>query len=99
MSTSPELSTTENGSIAWYSEVQFYDFENPANKPADEMIGHFTQMVWKDTCKIGCGWSGNYMVCRYSPAGNILDFEETYVHYIENVCPMSGCPAPVPETI
>jgi uncharacterized protein YkwD len=38
--------------------------------------GHYTQMVWKTTTQIGCGTasSGNsvYLVCRYSPPGNMM---------------------------
>ena len=43
--------------------------------------GHFTQMVWKSTRKVGCasvpcngrhGTPGNYLVCEYSPAGNMI---------------------------
>jgi uncharacterized protein YkwD len=38
--------------------------------------GHYTQMVWKTTTEVGCGTasSGNsvYLVCRYSPPGNMM---------------------------
>ncbi|XP_064470117.1 scoloptoxin SSD976-like [Ornithodoros turicata] len=40
--------------------------------------GHFTQMAWARTTKVGCGATdcprlgGRYMVCNYSPGGNII---------------------------
>jgi len=42
------------------------------------MIGHYTQMVWKNTREVGCATAtGNqgkfeFLVCRYSPPGNTL---------------------------
>jgi hypothetical protein len=40
------------------------------------MVGHYTQIVWKDTKSIGCALAGNgktdFLVCRYGPAGNIV---------------------------
>ncbi|WP_241392649.1 CAP family protein [Rippkaea orientalis] len=39
-------------------------------------VGHYTQIVWKNTKKVGCATSkagGNdILVCRYSPQGNII---------------------------
>lgn len=41
-----------------------------------EDVGHYTQMVWKDTREVGCAIASNrqndYLVCRYLPAGNII---------------------------
>ena len=38
-------------------------------------VGHYSQMIWPTTSRIGCALassrSADYLVCRYSPAGNI----------------------------
>ena len=38
-------------------------------------VGHYTQLVWKDTREVGCTIASNqrrdFLVCRYWPAGNI----------------------------
>jgi len=40
------------------------------------VVGHFTQMVWKNATSVGCAFSSNgktdFLVCRYSPPGNIV---------------------------
>ena len=39
-------------------------------------VGHYTQIIWKDTRRLGCaigqegGW--DYLVCRYAPPGNVF---------------------------
>lgn len=39
-------------------------------------VGHYTQIVWAGTDRVGCGlhrgggW--DYLVCRYSPTGNVM---------------------------
>ena len=44
----------------WYCEIASYDFKNPVFKGGsssncgDGTNGHFTQVVWKDTCQLGC---------------------------------------------
>ncbi|HEY2473724.1 MAG TPA: CAP family protein [Candidatus Cybelea sp.] len=40
-------------------------------------VGHYSQMVWRSTRKVGCagvdGSDGNYrLVCRYRPPGNVI---------------------------
>lgn len=39
-------------------------------------VGHYTQMVWSGTRKVGCAVASNrendVLVCRYWPAGNVI---------------------------
>jgi pathogenesis-related protein 1 len=58
----------------WASEESVYDYE--ANSCAG-VCGHYTQIVWADTTKVGCGLHlcdgltyGNTIVCDYAPGGN-----------------------------
>ena len=64
----------------WYREVKEYDFGSPAFSLE---TGHFTQVVWKATRRVGVGKSESadgkltYIVARYDPPGNVLErFEE-----------------------
>jgi hypothetical protein len=85
----PALSDPEAYQQAWYCEVNNYDFDNPQfeggfTSGCVRVNGHFTQVVWKDTCQLGCGRAtcdmkddkgvvhkGTHWVCRYSPPGNV----------------------------
>ncbi|NRD90837.1 Fis family transcriptional regulator [Sphingopyxis sp. BSNA05] len=39
-------------------------------------IGHYTQIIWPTTRRVGCAMASSahwdYLVCRYSPAGNVM---------------------------
>lgn len=71
--------STEAAIKAWYDEEKLYSYTNPQFSKA---TGHFTQLVWKSTRKVGCavvscnglhGTPGKYVACEYSPAGNIIN--------------------------
>ena len=40
------------------------------------MVGHYTQIIWPTSRRVGCATAINktrdYLVCRYSPAGNVV---------------------------
>eukprot|EP00429_Kryptoperidinium_foliaceum_P075400 CAMPEP_0176222522 /NCGR_PEP_ID=MMETSP0121_2-20121125/20277_1 /TAXON_ID=160619 /ORGANISM="Kryptoperidinium foliaceum, Strain CCMP 1326" /LENGTH=232 /DNA_ID=CAMNT_0017561737 /DNA_START=69 /DNA_END=767 /DNA_ORIENTATION=+ len=69
--------------IAWYDEIKFTDPYGTADSFTDttqpgEAIGHYTQVVWSTSVKLGCGKgkatvggnAGDLWVCQYGPAGN-----------------------------
>ena len=56
----PALSDPDAFQKAWYCEVNNYDFDDPHVVPGftsecKHVNGHFTQVVWKDSCQLGCG--------------------------------------------
>lgn len=68
---------------SWYNEISQYNF---AAGQYSDSTGHFTQMVWKGSKKLGCaiqectasqmglGSQGKaqYVVCNYDPPGNVI---------------------------
>lgn len=66
---------------AWASEAADYDY---ATNTCSGVCGHYTQIVWRSTLRVGCakrvcttgspfGGSGSwtFLVCNYSAAGNV----------------------------
>jgi len=60
--------------VLWINEFPHYN--HGANAcAADQVCGHYTQVVWRDSLSFGCGTqtcgSDFYLVCRYGPPGNV----------------------------
>ncbi|KAL7948460.1 CAP domain-containing protein [Trichoderma barbatum] len=85
----------------WYNDEMenwtFYGLDNPPSGSNLDAWGHFTQVVWKDSTKLGCftakcpagtvlGMQSWYTVCNYSPPGNFGG------KYAENVLKPLGHP-------
>ena len=66
-----------DASIAWYNEIKDYKYSKIKRYRIGPKIGHYTQMVWKDTKKVGIASAVSkngkvYVVARYFPVGNYL---------------------------
>jgi len=70
--------TTQEMVDGWIGEKRFYSYGPfpSGGMIGGHAIGHYTQMIWRDTREIGCamatGHGDDILVCRYSPAGNIV---------------------------
>ncbi|KAL0611454.1 Glioma pathogenesis-related protein 1 [Plecturocebus cupreus] len=64
----------------WYDEIQDYDFKT---RECTKVCGHYTQVVWADSYKVGCAVqfcprvsgfdtlsNGAHFICNYGPGGN-----------------------------
>ena len=54
----------------WFKNGNFPDVATSGKSWSD--VGHYTQMVWRNTKQVGCGQAGNVYVCHYQPQGNFM---------------------------
>ncbi|XP_062971719.1 GLIPR1-like protein 1 [Cynocephalus volans] len=71
--------TPNTAVTAWYNETEFYDFDTLS---CSRICGHYTQVVWANSSKVGCAVticpnlgkaSTVIFVCNYGPAGNFAN--------------------------
>lgn len=63
---------TAKGAVKmWYKEIKNTPGGRGRVSGFGGMTGHYTQLVWKKTKSVGCGYSKGLVVCQYSPAGNV----------------------------
>jgi pathogenesis-related protein 1 len=60
-----------NAAIRMWADEKKYFSRNSVIDRNFSLYGHYTQIVWNTTRKVGCGSYGNYLTCHYDPAGNI----------------------------
>lgn len=69
----------KNGVRAWAQEKSQYQYKANSCAP-NQMCGHYTQMVWKNTRNVGCalarcsvsGQTTEILICQYDPPGNYI---------------------------
>lgn len=66
-----------DASIGWYNEIRDYKYSKFKRNDTGPKIGHYTQMVWKDSKEVGIASAISkngkvFVVARYYPAGNYL---------------------------
>ena len=64
---------------AWASERMMFRrgaFPEVSQTGRWEDVGHYTQMIWPGSTRVGCAIRSSsrndYLVCRYSPGGNVM---------------------------
>ena len=64
---------------AWASEGRWFRrgrFPQVSTTGSWAEVGHYSQMIWPGTIRVGCAVRSSarndYLVCRYSPAGNVV---------------------------
>ncbi|CAN1811414.1 Pathogenesis-related protein PR-1 [Linum perenne] len=63
---------------AWVGEKKSYRYWSNSCGGGSEGCGHYTQIVWRRTVRVGCarvvcnGGKGVFMTCNYDPPGNYV---------------------------
>uniref|UniRef100_A0A4Q8KAS1 U19-Deinotoxin-Dsu1b_1 n=1 Tax=Deinopis subrufa TaxID=1905329 RepID=A0A4Q8KAS1_DEISU len=88
-----------------YDEVVYFDKKLmkpfvPAPEESETTYGHFTQLAWGTSSKVGCGfvmfeddddWNTNFYVCNYGPGGNVRGGEMYKQGATCSQCPSNSC--------
>ncbi|XP_067942176.1 uncharacterized protein [Watersipora subatra] len=76
----------------WHSEVNYFVYGSPP--PNLRSIGHYTQMVWAESTRVGCGvqvcnGTRKFYVCNYAPVGNMADrlYQPYKLGSVDEDCP------------
>ncbi|KAH6689625.1 CAP domain-containing protein [Plectosphaerella plurivora] len=78
MSSVPTDRPFDHASELWIAEKSLYRGGSPVGSGNFESYGHYTQIVWRATQKVGIASATDsqgrvFVVARYSPPGNFLD--------------------------
>lgn len=68
--------STLSAAESWYSEKADYEYQS-FKFPTNPVVGHYTQMIWKNTTAVGAGKAicpngSIIVVANYNPPGNYM---------------------------
>jgi len=66
----PQLNPV-SGVAGWYNKIRYTPGKKGKVLSFSSKTGHYTQVVWKGTKRVGCAKKQHFMVCDYSPPGNM----------------------------
>ncbi|KAK7345630.1 hypothetical protein VNO77_16238 [Canavalia gladiata] len=79
--------TASDATYYWYLEKKWYDFKTLHCAPPPRACGHFTQLVWRDSTRLGCALQhchnravGMLIACEYDPPGNYENENPLQLH-------------------
>jgi len=75
-----------SGVTNWYNEIKYTPGKKGKVTSFNYKTGHYTQVVWKSTSKVGCAKNQNFLVCDYSSPGNFAG------RFAANVKPLGSSP-------
>ncbi|XP_057845629.2 pathogenesis-related protein 1B [Cryptomeria japonica] len=60
---------------SWVDEKKYYNYNSNSCAPGQQ-CGHYTQVVWRNTKKVGCARvkcnnGAIFIICNYNPPGNV----------------------------
>ena len=87
-----DISSAKSSVEGWYSEIKNTPDGSGLVKNGDTIlgvVGHYTQVVWTSSVRLGCGISGlpsggTMVVCQYGPGGNYRNRYDTEVPCIRS---------------
>ncbi|XP_054709530.1 CRISP/Allergen/PR-1-like [Uloborus diversus] len=86
----------------WYDELQYFSkglIDPFVTPPSDPTYGHFSQLAWAESWKVGCGYVlhqegatlKKLYICNYGPAGNMLPGSMYKIGQPCSACPVNSC--------
>lgn len=77
-SSSYDIHNATDAFRSWYEEKNNYRYGKIKARDGREVVGHYTQIIWRDTREVGMGIAktpsgGLVVVTNYYPAGNVID--------------------------
>lgn len=75
---------------AWTGQPDDCSERQAFNGECTGMTGHFTQVLWEGSYKVGCGYTSTHgTTCNYYPAGNVIGYPHATNGNACGTCPTS----------